>query len=279
MRSAYPGYTTGGMLAATRSITNGGQSMHPLLTAACLVVGCIAAPAWAQERAITLETYQAALQQAQGHPNELARWHGLWAYDNGRMEEARQQFERAASYGDKLSRHLLTMMYWNGEGVDRDPVQAYIWADLAADGSDNPDLVGMRERIWSALTVEQRAQVLEQGPRFYERYGDEAARERTNRELRRFARNQTGSRTGQLTSPLTVSLGRPEFWAGGGGTRPGPARSDGTTFYADQRMRPDAYWAQEELDLRALMKRIGAGTVNVGEVDKVTAPAPDESTP
>ena len=98
-------------------------------------------------------TYETALLEASGHPNELNRWHGLWAYQNGRVDEAREHFERAAMYGDKLSQHALTLMYWNGdEGVARDPVVAYVWADLAAERGNSQDLLRLRERIWRELT-------------------------------------------------------------------------------------------------------------------------------
>ena len=61
------------------------------------------------ERAINYDTYTGALLAASGHPNELSRWHGIWAYDNGRFDEARRHFERAAGFGDKLSQHFLTL--------------------------------------------------------------------------------------------------------------------------------------------------------------------------
>jgi len=243
-----------------------------------LCCGPLAAAAQANgdaDRAINFDTYQGAVLQAQGHPNELARWHGIWNYDNGRPDEARRHFERAASYGDKLSQHFLTLMHWNGDGVDRDPVLAYVWADLAAERGDNADLLRVREYLWNALTREQREQVAAIGPGYYDRYGDAAARIRTNTELRRFMRTQTGSRVGLLTSRLDVNMGKPEFWAGGGRSSYGPLQSSGLTFYADQRTRPQAYWRQEDLDLRALMQRIGAGRVNVGDVKKVPAASPD----
>lgn len=221
----------------------------------------------AEERAITSEVYETALLQASGHPNELNRWHGIWNYDNGREEEALKYFQRAAAYGDKLSQHFLALMYWNGDGVDRDPVQAYVWADLAAERGNSPELIKVRERIWHELTPAQQARSLEVGQSYYDRYGDEVAQRRNDKEIRRFARTQTGSRVGLLTSPLDVNMGRPELWAGGGQSKYGPNKSTGTEFYADSRTRPADYWQAEDLSLRALMKQIGAGKVKVGDVD------------
>ncbi|MBF6026049.1 sel1 repeat family protein [Lysobacter niastensis] len=238
----------------------------PLALALCL-------PAQADERAINLDLYQTSLLQASGHPNELARWHGIWNFDNGRMDEARAYFERAASYGDKLSQHFLTLMYWNGEGVERDPAVAYVWADLAAERANNHDMLEMRERIWGELTEQQRRRALEIGPGYYAKYGDAAAQPRNDAAIRRFMRTQTGTRVGLLTSKLDVSAGRPDLWAGGGTSSFGPVKSTGTEFYADSRTRPGAYWKAEDVSLKALLKQVGAGRVDVGEVKKVEAPA------
>lgn len=241
------------------------------VVAALLATGTVMA---GEDRAINLDMYQAALLRASGHPNELSRWHGIWAYDNGRPDEARRYFERAAFFGDKLSQHFLSLMYWNGDGVDRDPVQAYVWADLAAERGSVPDMVRVREHIWRELTPAQQAQSIQIGQEFYDRYGDRVAQRRANTEIRRFARNQTGSRVGLLTSKLDVNMGRPEFWAGGGKSSYGPLYATGTEFYSDSRTRPAQYWSAEDLSLRVLMKQIGSGKVNVGNVDVVKDPAP-----
>lgn len=218
----------------------------------------------AYERAINVDMYQSALLQASGHPNELSRWHGIWAYDNGRRDEARKYFLRAASYGDKLSQHVLSLLYWNGDGVDRDPVQAYVWADLAAERGGVEDLLQVRERIWSELDKRQRREALEIGPQFYARYGDDVVQKRANAQIRRFMRTQTGSRVGMLTSRLDVQMGRPDLWASGATSSFGPVRTTGAELYADHRTRPAAYWQGEDLSVTALLKQIGRGRVEVG---------------
>lgn len=230
-----------------------------------------------EPRAINFDTYHTAVLQASGHPNELSRWHGIWTYDNGRVDEARKHFERAASYGDKLSQHFLTLMYWNGDGVDRDPALAYVWADLAAERGNTADLLEIRERIWNDLSQQQQRRALEIGPQYFARYGDDATRRRADAELRRFMRTQTGSRVGLVTSRLDVSMGRPDLWASGATSSFGPIRSNGTEYYAANRTRPATYWQGEDLSLKALLRRIGAGQVNVGEVRKV--PDADKADP
>ncbi|HEY0506127.1 MAG TPA: hypothetical protein VGD42_21795 [Lysobacter sp.] len=235
-----------------------------------LSMALAALPAQAsEERAINVDTYQTALLEASGHPNELSRWHGIWTYDNGHVDEARRHFERAAAYGDKLSQHFLTLMYWNGDGVDRDPALAYVWADLAAERGDSDDLLQIRERIWRDLTPEQQHRALEIGPGYVARYGDDVARKRADAQIRRFMRTQTGSRVGMQTSRLDIWMGRPELWAAKGATSSfGSIRSSGTAFYAANRTRPAAYWQDEDLNLRALLRRIGTGRVEVGQARK-----------
>ena len=221
-----------------------------------------------EQHTLTLDTYETALLEASGHPNELNRWHGLWAYQNGRIDEALEFFERAAMYGDKLSQHALTLMYWNGdEGVARDPVVAYVWADLAAERGTSQDLLHLRERIWQELTPQQRRQVREIGPGYHARYGDAVAQKRMNAELRRFMRNQTGTRVGLLTSQLDISLGRPEWGPGGAWSGIGQIRTTGTEYYAAHRTQPAAYWKAEDKHLRALFE----GRVEVGPVRKASS--------
>ena len=90
-------------------------------------------------------------------------------------------------------------------------------------------------------------------------------------------RTQTGTRVGLLTSKLDISMGRPELWAGGASSSFGPEKTIGTEYYAANRTRPAAYWQGEDLSLKALLRQIGAGQVNVGEVRKV--PAADKAEP
>lgn len=244
---------------------------RPLLLLSCLLpLAASAAPlAQQRERATNLDIYQSAILQSAGHPNELHRWHGIWAYDNGRHGEAIKQFQHAARYADKYSQHFLSMMHWYGEGTPRDPVLAYVWADLAAERGDNPELLAMREKIWESLTPEQQVQVAVQGEAHYARYGDATTLPRINSHIRHFARSQTGSRVGAQTARLDVGLGKPDIWAGGGGSAVSTQALRGVSpgeFYGPHRTRTDAYWKDQGLLLRTL-----TGQVEVGEVKKVEA--------
>ncbi|MCF7221772.1 hypothetical protein [Marilutibacter chinensis] len=148
----------------------------------------------------------AMLVSVRGRPNEEARLRGLKHYVDDRPGQALEQFERAAGYADKFSQHYLSLMHWHGVGTPVDRVRAYIWSDLAAERG-NPRLLAIREKMWAGLSEAEQAQVLTHGPDFYARYGDDVAMRRAEDEMRRFARNMTGSRVGYRNQRMEAGGG------------------------------------------------------------------------
>lgn len=233
-----------------------------------LVLGCAGTTAAVERPRLDASTYHLALRTAKGHPNEIARWRGLWSYSNGRYPEARRYLERAAHYGDKPAQLVLSLMYWHGDGISPDPVLAYVWADLAAERGSNRKLLLMRERIWLELNPAQQRRAVEEGRTYYERYGDAVAVVRTNVKLVRFSRNRTGSRAGSSTSPLSVTLGA----MGPSGvckSSDSDSRLDVTPveLYADNRVQLDEYWKEQDVALRRLL--VGYGIA--GELQPVSS--------
>lgn len=224
-------------------------------------------------RQFNFSAYDNAVRMSVGHPNELSRWHGMWAYDNGRHAEALEHFQRAAKFGDKFSQHFLSLMHWHGEGVPRDPVQAYIWADLAAERGNTRDLLEIREKIWMALTPEQQDQARQRGPDYFDRYGDHVAIRRTNSHLRHFERNRTGSRAGARTMQMSVQMGGPVggSWSGPSATSTMAMVGSATDeqMYGADRTRPTVYWRTQDQMLGALI-----GQVDVGPVETVRGQTP-----
>lgn len=226
-------------------------------------------------RRLDASTYDTLVKASAGHPNELARWHGMWSYGNGRMGEALVHFRLAARFGDKFSQHFLSLMYWHGEGVEKDPVQAYIWADLAAERGNVKDLLEIREKLWPELSAGQQRQVQEQGLSYYAEYGDAVAVPRANSRIRRFADDRTGSRAGADTSGLWISLGGPNNgrWGGPGAHAAMAGRMDVTerTMYGTDRTNPRVYWKFEDAMLGALL-----GSVKIGPLERVDDKPPTE---
>ena len=145
---------------------------------------------------------------AEGRPNEEARLAAMRAHLRGDHASAAAHFLRAAYYADKYSQHALSLLNWHGVGVPVDRVEAYVWADLAAERGRH-QLLLVRERMWQDLSAEQRAQVQAIGPGFYARYGDAEAQPRAEAVMRRFAMKMTGSRVGFDGQMLEIA-GRPQ---------------------------------------------------------------------
>lgn len=189
---------------------------------------------------------------AQGRPNEEHRIAGLKAYVRGDHARAAGYFRTAAHYADKISQHYLSLMHWHGVGVDRDPAQAYVWADLAAERGTRRLLV-VRERMWGELDETQRERAQAMGEDYYARYGDDVAKPRTEGAMRRFATTMLGSRVGFDGRPMTVS-GKPMAgsFAPGTGSNSGSYVASSTAsqeeLYGDSRDYA-AYWKMQELIL------------------------------
>lgn len=197
---------------------------------------------------------------AKGRPNEEYRLHGLKAYQQGNYPDAMTRFEVAAYNADKYSQHYLSLMHWHGVGVPPDHVQAYIWADLAAERGSKRLLL-IREKMWAELTPTQQAQVEARGTEFYARYGDAVAQPRVEGKIRAFARDMTGSRVGYRNQRLDVSVGPPS----GSFSGPGSQNQLSTPPSADELYGKDGglhalttYWKEQD--------RLLDGTVDVGPV-------------
>ncbi len=174
------------------------MKMRWMIGASWLCLGVALAAPPAQVPRLTDANYMAIdamLVSAKGRPNEEFRLNGLKAYQARQYDEAQRRFEIASSYADKYSQHCLSLMNWYGVGIPVDRVQAYIWSDLAAERGSKRLLV-IREKMWGELTPQEQAQVSDRGQAFYARYGDAVAKPRAEAEIRRFARNMTGSRVG-----------------------------------------------------------------------------------
>lgn len=174
-------------------------------------------------------------------PNELYRLYGSESAGEGRWGDALDHFRRAARYGDKYSQHRISLMYWHGVGVERDPALAYAWADLAAERL-YPTFAVLREKMWMELDAAQRERALREGVALYAQFGDDVAKPRLARAIERHRTGMTGSHVGYSDGRLQVLTPGPAPWSpfdtiGG---------YDLTPMYAAWRMDADHYWAVED---------------------------------
>lgn len=226
----------------------------------------------APEAAVAVDTDQEALKRfdvlyalSANHPNERHRLYGQKAAATGHWVDAAKAFRMAARYADKYSQHRLSLAYWYGVGVRADRVEAYLWADLAAERG-YPQFLAIREKMWRELAADEQADVARRGPALYAEYGDPVAKARFERALGQGRSQVTGSRTG---------------FVGFLGVRSGASLRGGLVnlndelelarFHSPSRNDPGKYWAQED----RVWKHV---TVRVGEIEEVV-PAADAPQP
>lgn len=226
--------------------------MRPMLLACALFLALApAAPALAQPSDRGLDKDIIASQGfLAGHPDMRFRLAGLRAYRKGNYTEAMNLFRRAARFGDKPSQGMLAEMYWAGQGVESDPALAYAWMDLAGERR-YPMMLAKRESYWEKLDEATRARALEVGAGIYAEYGDDVARPRLERELRRARSQATGSRLGFVGS-IKIYLPTPN----------GDVIVDGASYYDKKFWDIEKYTEWHDAE----WVREAEGTVDVGEL-------------
>lgn len=209
----------------------------------------------AQTDAFALKDWSTMALKTAGHPNEYHRLQAAKSVAAGDWNDAREAFLLSARYADKYSQHRLSMIYWYGAGTPRDRVEAYVWADLAAERG-YPGFLAIREKMWRELQPHEQAAVAARGVARYAEYGDAVAKERFELAMGWHRRSITGSRTGHVGN-LAVKASKP------GGTM--ASLFDNRQFigvHSAERTDPDEYWARED---RAWKN----GIVSVGEIESV----------
>ncbi len=197
------------------------------------------------------------------HQDIKYRLHGMDAYKKQNYAAAMQFFRRAGFYADKPSQGMVAEMYWNGQGVERDPAVAYAWMDLAAERGYRGFLL-LRETYWNALTEAERARAVAEGQALYAQFGDAAAKPRYEFKLRVGRREMTGSRTG-FNRGVSIEIPGPS----------GEQAIEGSKFYDERYWDAKKYWAWQD---RQWMKP-KIGKVTIGEIETTTNDGRDSRIP
>jgi uncharacterized protein len=253
-------------IAPSTNAHPGEHSNAALLTEAAASTPSVDASAVAAESdRKALEDYDVLKLAASHLPNERHRIDAAWAAANGRWVDAARMFRLAARYADKYSQHRLSMLYWHGVGVARDPVEAYVWADLAAERG-YPQFLAIRERMWDGLTPAQQAAVPARGDAVYREFGDPVAKRRFADALAQAKRKVTGSRTGFVGTLAVGTMPK-------NGLLPNLFENAAVaSIYKPERIDPERYWTIED----RVWKDV---TVTVGDLESSssrTAPPPSE---
>jgi TPR repeat protein len=205
------------------------------------------------------------------HPDIFGMTAGMRRYAHKDYAGALKYFEVGSYYADKFSQLSTGLMYLNGEGVQKDPVTAYAWLDLAAE-REYPNFVATRDSLKAQLTPEQLAQALELRKKLGERYADAVAQPRMALQLRLGQTQITGSHTGYDSGANHVSTKAdcgPQLVVGGRAVA--QAGCGGVDMYAKDNWDPKAYFAGRDREWKA--------TVTVGSLEEQGKPADKPAQP
>ena len=197
------------------------------------------------------------------HPDLRWRLEGLRAYEARDYEVALSRLQRAARHGDKPAQAIIAEMHWRGIGVPQDKPLGYAWMDIAAERL-SPAFLAPREAYWEALTPAEREDAIARGQAVLAEYGDDVAKPRLEKILKRERRNVTGSRLGFVGNLTIIPFTGP--LAGTGMT------VSGEEYYAEKYWEPKAYWAHQDTLWNAPLR----GRVTVGDLEKADAGTPPE---
>jgi TPR repeat protein len=80
---------------------------------------------------------------------------GMSAYRTGDYDRAWKEFHVDAIEGHATAQFNIGVMYYRGEGVERDLVQAYAWIELATQQRNDAELIEAQEALSVMLTPDQ----------------------------------------------------------------------------------------------------------------------------
>ncbi|MEM9304392.1 MAG: hypothetical protein AAGE01_19935 [Pseudomonadota bacterium] len=83
--------------------------------------------------------------------------HGMVAYKMGDHDRAWTEFHADAVTGHATAQFNIGVMYYRGEGVERDLVRAYAWIELATQQRRDEELIEAQEVLSVMLTPDQIA--------------------------------------------------------------------------------------------------------------------------
>lgn len=226
------------------------------LSALMAILTFASVPAGAQQEkidpAVLTEGFLAA------HPDLRWRAEGVRSYERKDYAVALAEFKRAAYHGDKPAQAMIAEMYWSGIGVAMDRPLAYVWMDLAAERLYHDFLV-RREGLWNALDPTEQQDAIARGQALMAEYGDDAAKPRLDKILRRERRRVTGSRVGYVGNLTIVPFTGPLSGTG--------MTLTGDQYYAPKYWQPEEYWRLQDTIWKAPLK----GRVRVGDLENVPA--------
>jgi TonB family protein len=98
---------------------------------------------------------------------------GMKHYQQSHFEKAFYEFQQAAKFGDFASQFNLGVMYFRGEFVPKDSIQAYAWLALAAQDTEFKER-GLHLTVYQGLSEEQKKSADQHYQELYAQFNSEA---------------------------------------------------------------------------------------------------------
>ncbi len=103
-------------------------------------------------------------------------------YDAKKFPQAMEEFKRLASLGHKESQQNIGVMYFRGEGVDKNLTESYAWLALAS-SDGNADRGRIRDIVIKKLDEQQKELAFKRAEELLNTMGDAALKEKYTPEL------------------------------------------------------------------------------------------------
>ena len=198
----------------------------------------------------------------EAHLDLFYRKAGIAADRRNDFTDARKQYQLAARYADKPSQARLGEMYWEGQGGASDRVMGFLWMALAAERNYGA-FQAQKMAYWNQLTPDERKRAASLDKQMLGEYGDEFAKPRQAKVMRREAQRGTGGLLGYSAASLvTITTAR------GGSIDP-------EVFYAKEFWEPDAYWQMQDY----VWDGKTPGRVDIGQVQDLGSQPPASKPP
>lgn len=97
----------------------------------------------------------------------------LKLYNKNNFPEAFYAFKNLAYIGDKSSQFNLGVMYFRGEHVEQDTIEAYAWMNVAAENGDE-SFIRTSEILFKRLTEKEKHAATGHAKRYMQKYGRES---------------------------------------------------------------------------------------------------------
>ncbi len=123
-------------------------------------------------------------------PGTFPYLQGSHHYKKGFLMTAFEEWQAAAKWGDKRSQMLLGLMYFEGQGVEKDWASAHAWMTLAASRGAS-SAVSDKNRLWAVMSPEEKERAASTFEQLADTYGDEVVADRLYTWYRREFRGPT----------------------------------------------------------------------------------------